>query len=467
MGIKESISWCDHSIGGAFFKTISTLLSNKDFSHRGASAMARLFETQFEDDDLILSGPEWAKVDCGKYSAFERRRPSDPLSPTLNIADPLSPAGQAARFRYQATSDLQDLDEAVFNITNDPRKEKFAIFWCTLIDAKLKQYANKPFADPILPTSNSPEANLRRQTGRNLVAQPLKLVPDEFFQNELGHIVRDSVPVMAEHVANSANALLGSVSPEGGPFSNVLSLFMRANTSLKWSDDRLMGVLSLMPSFHKLINVPEDAPLKERMDMIVSRSCRFADVEAVVRDFDDANPITCAISDAIFSTATCLPIPPPLIPQTAKTVQSQCAIFEKGWSTHAFEELLDFPVDNLCYPPRPTLQLSEAKLPELKAFFFQDPSIHIPIMLANRYGWGKEILPRHIPTEIRNSELLTYLTLYRAIMLQYVFSLNPWSHCPVKMLDVPRYFVPGYLLFHVVTVYLPSKILIRESDQTI
>lgn len=193
---------------------------------------------------------------------------------------------------------------------------------------------------------------------------------------------------------------------------------------------------------------------------LLSKLCRFVDVEAMVRGLDERQPDE--LHDTVAGAITCAS-ETPLLASTLNP--AKCDAWEDAWDSHLFEEAINIPVYEMCYVPNSTLQMQwgdEHQPSRLQSFYMQDANVEIPLYLQDKYGWGKEALPRHIPTEIWESEILTYHLLFRAIGLHSAITLNTWIDCPVKLFDKPRYLIPGYRLVHAISLDLIRE-LTREN----
>lgn len=168
---------------------------------------------------------------------------------------------------------------------------------------------------------------------------------------------------------------------------------LSAQTSMARAASPIAPILPLLPLVREILTIKMGvAP----MEGLAQNLCSLFDLEATTSALSEISPISCAIMDLVQTVVVC-----------ARDTDSDQLCTESSSDINIY----NFPTEQ-CAPDPNTLQYSK-----LLPFRWSDPQLHIDLNLQDLLQGGASNLPEFVPADVRESELMTYLALYRAVQL--------------------------------------------------
>eukprot|EP01055_Gregarina_sp_Pseudo9_P000399 Gregarina_sp_Pseudo_9__398@NODE_125_length_4117_cov_8_899461_g117_i0_p2_GENE_NODE_125_length_4117_cov_8_899461_g117_i0NODE_125_length_4117_cov_8_899461_g117_i0_p2_ORF_typecomplete_len634_score136_10Lipase_3/PF01764_25/4_5e02Lipase_3/PF01764_25/1_2e19DUF2974/PF11187_8/2e06Chlorophyllase2/PF12740_7/0_018Lipase/PF00151_19/0_1Lipase/PF00151_19/1_2e03Abhydrolase_6/PF12697_7/0_051PGAP1/PF07819_13/0_065BAAT_C/PF08840_11/0_092PEPPE/PF08237_11/0_13Abhydrolase_2/PF02230_16/0_17Esterase/PF00756_20/0_16Chlo len=194
----------------------------------------------------------------------------------------------------------------------------------------------------------------------------------------------------------------------------------------------LMGIVS---------KVFDDTGLGEKLRTITDMLCQLSDAEAAAQIFQD-NVYFCFMEDLVGALLIC-------------GESEQSANCEQTMSEYSRTKE-DFP-DKKCFvnPNSPYRD----HLP--KSFVFHDVNLKLPVLFVDLLEQHTKSLPARIPDNIMTQESLTYLILFRSLMISTAFSRRPFL-CGAERFNPPL-LIPGWDLPFVVTLKQEGDPIFKEE----
>lgn len=216
-----------------------------------------------------------------------------------------------------------------------------------------------------------------------------------------------------------------------------------AHRSLRRAASPLRPLMALVPIISDMLDVrdaaeggwnpdPANVSLPSKMRKYSNSICRLSDIEYG----EEVAPYSCALADIFKSYFLC-----------QKGTEMPTSELNQEKSCESSTIISRFPYSTLCYVPEKALQRQNEAL-SAAMFYWSDPDLHIPIMLHDFTANGSHV-PKFIPTEIRQSEIFTYLTLYKS--LRHLSALSSNAARTPKLLEACHNnkesfedFIPGW-----------------------
>lgn len=215
--------------------------------------------------------------------------------------------------------------------------------------------------------------------------------------------------------------------PENAVVKSLLSSLLRHKRLQTWPI--LMGLIS---------KIFDDSAFSQKLRSVTDMLCQLSDAEAVAQVWPD-NVYFCFIEDLVGALLIC--------GESEQDVNCEETIDEYK---HTKE---DFPA-GFCEiaPDSVYANLIPSR------FKFSDPQLSLPVLFVDLLGSTAEHrLPTNISSPIIQQEALTYLTLFRALMIASSFSRKPYL-CGAGAIN-PPVLIPGW--------NLPLVINLREEGDPI
>eukprot|EP01054_Gregarina_sp_Poly1_P000983 Gregarina_sp_Poly_1__982@NODE_123_length_13493_cov_176_815135_g110_i0_p3_GENE_NODE_123_length_13493_cov_176_815135_g110_i0NODE_123_length_13493_cov_176_815135_g110_i0_p3_ORF_typecomplete_len634_score77_51Lipase_3/PF01764_25/77Lipase_3/PF01764_25/9_8e20DUF2974/PF11187_8/5_4e06Chlorophyllase2/PF12740_7/0_012Lipase/PF00151_19/0_082Lipase/PF00151_19/8_4e02Abhydrolase_3/PF07859_13/0_097Hydrolase_4/PF12146_8/0_092Abhydrolase_6/PF12697_7/0_11BAAT_C/PF08840_11/0_17PGAP1/PF07819_13/0_16Chlorophyllase/PF0 len=184
----------------------------------------------------------------------------------------------------------------------------------------------------------------------------------------------------------------------------------------------LMGIIS------KLF---DDTGLGEKLRSVTDMLCQLSDAEAAAQIFQD-NVYFCFMEDLVGALLIC--------GESEQSANCQQTMNEYSRTKEDFPDKQCFVNPNSAY---------SALLP--KSFAFHDTALELPVLFVDLLaGPNGKRLPSHISEQVMIQESLTYLLLFRSLMISTAFSRRPFL-CGAERFNPPL-LIPGWDLPFVITL---------------
>lgn len=172
--------------------------------------------------------------------------------------------------------------------------------------------------------------------------------------------------------------------------------------------------------------------VRDRLAGFAERICRVTDLENISPALKGWTPITCGVIDLILSILVC----------------TNSVIERIGINPNTIQ----IPDDEYCYAPKSILQNSR----RLRKFKWGDKDLSLSLDLVTL-----QPVPELVPLEIRNKELLTYLSLFRSCMKLYLKSFGKFEATS------PNKGTSSGLLFNTTSLFTHYYSTEEESDENV
>lgn len=185
----------------------------------------------------------------------------------------------------------------------------------------------------------------------------------------------------------------------------------------------------------------DDTGLGEKLRTITDMLCQLSDAEAAAQIFQD-NVYFCFMEDLVGALLIC-----------GESEQSANCVQTMNEYSRTKE---DFP-DKRCYvnPNSPYA----GHLP--KSFVFHDTSLKLPVLFIDLLKNHTATLPARISEDVMLKESLTYLSLFRSLMISTAFSRRPFL-CGAERFNPPL-LIPGWDLPFVITLKQEGDPIFKEE----
>eukprot|EP01053_Blabericola_migrator_P011271 Blabericola_migrator_1__11270@NODE_663_length_6971_cov_273_239426_g484_i0_p2_GENE_NODE_663_length_6971_cov_273_239426_g484_i0NODE_663_length_6971_cov_273_239426_g484_i0_p2_ORF_typecomplete_len650_score98_47Lipase_3/PF01764_25/2_7e03Lipase_3/PF01764_25/2_2e19DUF2974/PF11187_8/8_6e07Esterase/PF00756_20/0_0023Lipase/PF00151_19/0_035Abhydrolase_6/PF12697_7/5_7e03Abhydrolase_6/PF12697_7/0_096PGAP1/PF07819_13/0_18PEPPE/PF08237_11/0_28_NODE_663_length_6971_cov_273_239426_g484_i030755024 len=187
-----------------------------------------------------------------------------------------------------------------------------------------------------------------------------------------------------------------------------------------------------------LSKVFDDTNLGDKLRSITDMLCQLSDAEAAAQPFQD-NVYFCFMEDLVGALLIC--------GESEQSANCASALSEYARTTE------DFP-NKACYV-NPESPYASHLAPSI---FFHDQSLELPILFVDLL---KPTLPSKIPEEVMTKEALTYLALFRSLMISTAFSRRPFL-CGAEKFNPPL-LLPGWSLPFVITLKQEGDPIFKED----